>query len=290
MGYASDQMEDDVDRCDADNEDNGDDPKSPADNEPTSARGIERTLNGTGQATDSSAETITIQETSTFGATERKQHGVALEAAVPWLKWQKHETLVRLQRQGYRNRLHCDRINSLLAIKKKLNTKQSPFEGGQNGLQALQACAIHGYLHMLTQNGCGWIDALECAAEAQGFASRWGGQQVCAWAESWVNRRELPVSQRGKHVKIFTLLEDPEIWAELQSYVHSNKWAIDPAKLTDFMAQKMVPAVAKAYGTNLMEKEIPTGLKRYLELEIFPHMHMKATQGVSLCTAWCWLH
>ena len=289
MGYASDQTEDDVDGCDADNEDNGDDPKSPADDEPTSARGIKRTLNGAGQATDSSAEMITIQETSSFGAAERKQRGVALEAAVPRLKRQKHETPVRLQRQGYRNRLHCDRINSLLAIEKKLNAKQSPFEGGQNGLQALRARAIHGYLHMLTRNGRGRIDASERAAKAQGFASRWGGRQVRAWAESWVNRRELPVSRRGKHVKIFTLLEDPEIRAELQSYVRSNKWAIDPAKLTDFTAQKMVPAVAKAYGTNLMEKEIPTGLKRYLELKIFPHMHMKATQGVSLCTARRWL-
>jgi len=51
---------------------------------------------------------------------------------------------------------------------------------------------------------------------------------------------------------------------------------IDPAKLADFTAQKMIPMVAKMYGTNLMKNELPEGLKQYLELELFPQIHMKA--------------
>ena len=86
------------------------------------------------------------------------------------------------------------------------------------------------------------------------------------------------------------LLEDPEISAELRSYVHSNKWAIDPAKLIDFTTQKMVPTVAKEYGTDLMKNDIPKGLKQYLELKLFPRIHMKVVRGISLRTAWRWLH
>lgn len=65
---------------------------------------------------------------------------------------------------------------------------------------------------------------------------------------------------------------------------------INPEKLTDFMVQKMVPVVMKAYGTDLMEKEIPSGLKHYLELEVFPQIQMKAVRGVSLSTTQHRLH
>jgi len=143
---------------------------------------------------------------------------------------------------------------------------------------------------MVAQNDCGRIDVSERAAEAQGFAAQWGGRQICAWAESWINRRKLPASQRGMHVKIFTLLEDPEIHTELQSYVHSNKWAINPTKLAEFTTQTMVPAVVKMYGMNLTKNEISNGLKQYLKLKLLPQIHMRALQGVSLRTAQHRLH
>src|SRR6266478_1314866 len=122
---------------------------------------------------------------------------------------------------------------------------------------------------MLTRNDCKRIDTLEHAAEAQGFAVRWGGRQVRAWVETWIDKRELPASRRGVHIKIFTLL-DPEIRAELRSYIHSSKWAMDPAKLADFSAQQMLPAAAKSYGSNLMSKELLKGLKQYLEVSLLP--------------------
>ena len=125
---------------------------------------------------------------------------------------------------------------------------------------------------------------------SEGFAAKWGGRQVRAWADDWINRRKLPASRRGRHVKIFTLLEDPEIRAGLRSYVRSNKWVVDPVKLAEFTTQKMVPTVAKAYETNLMDNDIPKGLKRYLELDLFPRIHVKVVRGVSLRTAWRWLH
>ena len=143
---------------------------------------------------------------------------------------------------------------------------------------------------MLARNDQRRVDASERAAEAQGFAAKWGGRKVRAWAEAWINQGELPSSRRGRHIKIFTLLEDPEIRAELRLYVRSNKWAIDPAKLAEFTAQKMVPTVVKEYGTHLMTNAIPKGLKQYLELEFFPRVEMKVARGVSLRTARRWLH
>ena len=69
-----------------------------------------------------------------------------------------------------------------------------------------------------------------------------------------------------------------------------KQWAIDLAKLAEFTAQKMVPTVAKEYGTHLMTNAIPKSLKQYLELEFFPQVKMKVARGVSLHTARHWLH
>ena len=168
-------------------------------------------------------------------------------------------------------------------LERKNNSTQANFKGGPNRLQARQACTIHSFLHMLIRNNRKKTDASERAAEAQGFAPQWGGRQVRLWSK-------LPESRRGRHIKLFTLLKDPNIRAELRSYVQSNKWAVDPAKLAEFSVKKMVPKVAEAYGTNLMKKEIPLGLKHYLELKLFPQIHMKAIHGVSLSTARRWLH
>jgi len=292
-GYASDQTDDD-DGNHADDEDNGGDldHDGPANNE--SAIGcplpiVETIPNDTDTPT-AHANTDPTQELSSFGIVERKCRRAIIEDTIPQLKRRKHEIPARTRRQGQKNEQLRVRTDALLKLEKMLNAKRCPFEGGHNGLQARRSRTIHGYLHMLVRNGRQRTDASERAAEAQGFAAKWGGRQVRAWAETWTNRGELPVSQKGRHIKIFTLLNDPDIRAELQSYVRSNKWAIDPAKLADFTVQTMVPTVAKTYGTDLMKNEIPKGLKRYLELELFPRIHMKVARGVSLCTARRWLH
>ena len=297
-GYTSDQTDDD-DGNRADNEgDNGSEPNNdgPANDGPTNnestigcaSPAIERVSNIAEPTTR--ARTAPTQAISLFGNAERKRRSDAIEGAIPRLKRVKHDIPLREQHQGRKNRLFCDRTIALQEIEKMLNAKKSPFEGGHNGLQARRVRAICGYLHMLARNDRKRIDASERAAESQGFAAKWGGRKVRAWADSWINQRKLPTSQRGAHIKIFTLLEDPEICAELRSYVRSNKWAIDPAKLAEFTSQKMVPTVVKSYGTNLMNNDIPKGLKRYLELELFPRIRMKAVRGVSLRTARRWLH
>ena len=264
-GYASDQSEDDA--GDADNEDEPDDINKYGPQSKDSANGL----------TPGHAKTsISVPPISGFGIMERKRRCAAVEASVPLLKRQRRDTLIRVQRNGRKNELDQIRNEAIIALEKRIgSSSQSRFEGGLNGLQARRAHAIHSYLHMLVRNNRRKIEASERAAKAQGFAAQWGGRQVCSWANLWIESRKLPESQRGKHIKLFTLLEDPEIRAELQLYVRSNKWAVDPAKLADFSTKKMVLKAAEAYGTNLMKKEIPIGLKQYLELKLFPRIHMK---------------
>ncbi|OBZ73966.1 hypothetical protein A0H81_06580 [Grifola frondosa] len=142
---------------------------------------------------------------------------------------------------------------------------------------------------MILRNDRSAIDASECAAESQGFAAQWG-RMVRQWVRRWVDKRELPVSFKGRHVKVFTLLSDPIICAELRSYVRSNKWSMDPEKLAQFTEKRMIPAIAEEYLRRVVNVEMPHGLKKYLEVELFPRIHMKVGKGISIRTARRWLH
>jgi len=181
------------------------------------------------------------------------------------------------RRQGQKKAL--DDIEKLICSKRKI------FDTGHVGLQAYHARAIQSYLQMVLHNGRKSIEASERAAESQGFAARWGGRLVCHWAKEWIKNRELPVSRKGRHMKAYTLLSDPAICAELRSYVRSNKWAMNPAKLAEFSKDNLVSVAAKEYLQHIINKEMPEGLKKYMEIELFPHIHLEVRKGISLHTA-----
>jgi hypothetical protein len=113
---------------------------------------------------------------------------------------------------------------------------------------------------------------------------------VRQWVQIWIKSRELPKSKRGCHKKVFLLLDDLEVQTELRSYMRMNKWSMNPQKLSDFTKNKLLPDEAKKYLHCIVETEMPAGLKKYLELELFPCIQIKVSRGISLRTARCWLH
>ena len=74
----------------------------------------------------------------------------------------------------------------MVAIEKLIESKKNDFVSGQNTLQAYQAHAIQSHLHMVICNQRKHIEALERAAESQGFATRWSGRLVHHWVKKWV--------------------------------------------------------------------------------------------------------
>ena len=132
-------------------------------------------------------------------------------------------------------------------IKKTLTSKKTEFVGGPEGLQAHRARTIESFLQMVVKQGWWQVDASERAAESHGFAQKWGGRCVREWARVWIRERELPLSRRGQHTKVFTLLEDPVIQAELRAFIRSKKWAMDPVKLQEFTEGTLLPRIAGPY-------------------------------------------
>ncbi|KAJ7939496.1 hypothetical protein B0H13DRAFT_1587124 [Mycena leptocephala] len=169
-------------------------------------------------------------------------------------------------------------------IQKQIKSTKTVFAAGPNSLQEYRARAIQSYLLMVVKGSRLTAEASERAAESQGFAAKWRGRSVREWTRVWIKFRRLPTSRKGQHAKAFSLLDDPAIKAELRTYLRSNKWAMDPAKLKEFSAGKLVPAFAEKYLNQIVRDEMPRGLKKYMEVHLFPRI------GISLTTARCWLH
>ncbi len=178
---------------------------------------------------------------------------------------------------------------ALSAIQCLLRSKKTQLEGGENGLQAYRARAIQSYLTMVVKRGRLSVDASERAAESQGFAAKWGGRNLRLWTRAWIRERCLPQSKKGRHGKVYTLLDDPAVRTELRAYIRSNKWAMNPAKLKEFSQGKLIPSAADQYLRHIVHEEMPQGLKKYLEIELFPRIQLKVKKGISLSTARRWL-
>ncbi|KIK37980.1 hypothetical protein CY34DRAFT_25812 [Suillus luteus UH-Slu-Lm8-n1] len=69
-----------------------------------------------------------------------------------------------------------------------------------------------------------------------------------------------------------------------------NETSIAPQKLAKFTNNKLLHTEATKYVEGLVQTEMPQGLKRYIELELFPCIYMKVRHEISLSTAHCWLH
>ena len=110
-------------------------------------------------------------------------------------------------------------------------------------------------------------------AESVGFSEKHGGRQVCNWTRAYIKKRVLPTSARGHHTKVYSLLSNPEIAAELCAYLHSNLWASNSEMLQKFTQDKLFGQAAEIYVKHITEEEMPRGLKEYMEIELLPRIH-----------------
>ena len=69
----------------------------------------------------------------------------------------------------------------LKEIEKHIRSRKTKFQGGSRGLQSYRAQAIKCYLRLVVRNSYKGIPASKAAAEAFGFARKWGGRQVRRW-------------------------------------------------------------------------------------------------------------
>ena len=174
-------------------------------------------------------------------------------------------------------------------IQKKINSKKDNFAGGNHGLQARRAQAIECHLQLYLKNKRSFINASEHAAEASGLAAKYGGRQLRTWTRRWIAVQKLPESLRGRHGKVFCLLDDPVVAAELRAYLRSMKWAMDPLKLAEYTQDKLIHAEAEKYVQKVTCQEMPESLKNYVDLELLPCIHLKIRRGISLSTARRWM-
>ena len=140
---------------------------------------------------------------------------------------------------------------------------------------------------MVVNNKRNHTDASVIVAEASKWSKAWGSQLLQAWVRIRVESRQLLSSARGSHAKTWSFLSDPIICEELCLYLWSNKWSMNPSKLQSFINNEMIPEQAKLYGQEVFERDIPEGLKKYIEIGLFPQIHhiVSKTKKLSLTMA-----
>jgi hypothetical protein len=65
---------------------------------------------------------------------------------------------------------------------------------------------------------------------------------------------------------------------------------MNPGKLAQFSKNQLIPSAADQYLRKIICDEMPQGLKRYMEYELFPRIQLKVSRGISLSTAHQWMH
>ncbi|KAG1781318.1 hypothetical protein EV702DRAFT_963062 [Suillus placidus] len=239
---------------------------------------------------DADIEDSNINSPDTNDDNETMPTGDGRLPRVPPRKRQRLDVPRRVQ-QEHKQEYRSKEMNKALGdMDKLLKSKKTQFIGGPRGLQERRTQAIQSHLKLVATNGRTFLDASEHAAEAHGFAAKWGGRQLQGWTCKWLIKQELPVSRQGHHAKVYLLLSDPAIASELRLYVQSNKWAMDPEKLMRFTENQLIPSAADKYLQQIVHDEMPRGLKWYMEDELFPRIHLKAGRSISLSTARQWLH
>jgi hypothetical protein len=217
-------------------------------------------------------------------------NGVSQSKKTPPLKRRRLVIPRRITRNKTHEKKDADFRTALAALDKLLISKKNRFDNGQRGLQARCTLAIRSHLLLVVKGRLGFAAASMQAAASNGFAAAWGGRMLRTWTRAWMKSKELPTSMQGKHAKVYSLLSDPAIATEMRVYLRSNKWAMNPEKLSQFTKNELAPNAASDYLRHITEQEMPRGLKRFMEVELFPRIHLKVGRGVSLSTARRWLH
>jgi hypothetical protein len=99
---------------------------------------------------------------------------------------------------------------------RKLSNCKKPNSGPAsmvfNGIEHLPFKAISEWLLIMVVMA---LKLLRLQQKVMALQKKWGGRLVRWWVHDWIKHHKLPVSSRGRHVKVYTLLSNPTICTEL---------------------------------------------------------------------------
>ncbi len=202
----------------------------------------------------------------------------------PAQKCCKLDVLYHVQRKKKHEHIVKEHALALAAIDKLLCAKREVGNTTPNSLQATRARAVQSCLCILSSS-VRIMEASRISALAHGFLPKYGACLVRDWVWTWTANRELPTSSCGSHIKSFSVLDDPIILEGACIYLCKHNWVTDPQKFTCFINDELLPEAACKYAVGTIEPAMRRGLQQYLQVELFPRIHVKAAGGVSLKTS-----
>ena len=237
---------------------------------PTVTKGSQTAIVVGGYLSDLTDDAMTDDESSEDDG-ERQRTFKSSHTSVPLLKRQKLAIPARTQRLNAEEVHQKALVSALHDIEKLIASKMDTFARPIAHEQYRASCGwscMENERPLMPPNERQRAKALHHSGVAEW--SEYGFESGCV-------RVNLPKSRRGRHWKTFTPLDDPAICMELRSFVRSNKWS---EKLKNFTRDNTLSASEQKYLHNVVDNEIPQGLKRYMELELFPRIQLKVTKGI----------
>ncbi|KIY60956.1 hypothetical protein CYLTODRAFT_447875 [Cylindrobasidium torrendii FP15055 ss-10] len=202
---------------------------------------------------------------------------------LPPPKRQRHAIPVRHQRLMKKEACRKELEKARDSITSHIRSKRTVWEGpGLHSIQARRARAVESHLNLVLK-GETHTDASETAAKAHGWSKNHGAQNVRRWVRIWIESRTLPSSNRGAHAKTWSFLSDPNCRTKMTAFCRSNKWSMNPAKLKKWINQTMLPEEAAEYGKQIVDREMPAGLKTYINTELLPRIGVKKPVSIHTC-------
>lgn len=137
--------------------------------------------------------------------------------------------------------------------------------------------------------GEGTKSASKEAATAWSRSVSYYARQLRRWARVFEKTGQLPASMQGAHGKTLSLLDEPDIRIAMQTFLRSNKWAMDPGKLALFMKGDLPKIISDNYAREIANNEMPDGLARFLREDIFPKIGLSLIKPPTIRTMRRWM-
>ncbi|KAG5219374.1 transposase domain-containing protein [Salix suchowensis] len=200
-------------------------------------------------------------------------------AAPPPLKRRKLDVPFRVARLEAHGERRKKVLSALKDIEKVLKSKKTEFHAGNS---VWKPCVCEQFEATCTwwftrkgENGCG-KSCIRVSWFSGGWEAGWfacgqriglkiGHDHLTTWLPS----------------QILLIVVGPCNLHRTSLICPTNKWAMDPAKLVAFSKNKLLPDAAEKYVHHIVDQEMPRGLKKYIDAELLPRLHLKVGKGIS---------
>jgi len=112
--------------------------------------------------------------------------------------------------------------------------------------------SIKQFLNFLL-SGRGVMEASSLVSESIGAGVN-TARLIQKWTNDYIKTRTIPISKRGQHQKVKSLLGDEDVKMKIMEYLRSSKYEVTPKRLKEFVETDVFPSLGIESKKTITEK------------------------------------